>query len=47
MPTEEQGYDRCHKLPYISSEMLAIDNNFFHSAFFPESKEDKHLQHLF
>ena len=31
MPTPEQGHDRCFKLPYISSELLAIDSDLIYS----------------
>lgn len=34
MPREDEGYDRCHRLPYISSEMLAIDSQIFYEVFF-------------
>ena len=50
MPTEEQGSDRCYKLPYMSSEMLAIDNKIFYDAFFPSESEKTasiHLENLF
>ena len=36
MPKQQEGYDRCHRLPYISSEMLAIDSEMFYRAFFGE-----------
>lgn len=45
MPKEEEGYDRCHRLPYISSEMLAIDSQIFYDAFFSQ-KEGKQTQYL-
>jgi hypothetical protein len=34
MPLESDGYDRCYKLPYISSELLAIDSDIIYTAFF-------------
>lgn len=30
MPDEKDGHDRCHKLPYISSELLAIDSELIY-----------------
>lgn len=34
MPRETDSYDRGHKLPYISSELLAIDSELIYEEFF-------------
>ena len=35
MPALTDGHDRCHKLPYISSEILALNSELIYSEFFP------------
>lgn len=40
LPKEEDGHDRCHKLPYISSELLAIDSELIYTEFFPEGQNE-------
>jgi hypothetical protein len=34
MPLPTDSYDRGHKLPYISSELLAIDSELIYGEFF-------------
>ena len=34
MPKETDSYERGHKLPFISSELLAIDSDFIYREFF-------------
>lgn len=41
MPVLEDGYDRCHKLPYISSEILAIDSDIMFSPFFVKEGDNQ------
>lgn len=38
MPLESDGYDRCHRLPYISSELLALDSDLIFKEFFSEEQ---------
>jgi hypothetical protein len=38
MPLSTDGYDRGHKLPYISSELLAIDSDIIYGEFFKEGE---------
>lgn len=40
MPDPAKGHsdDRCFKLPYMSSEMLAVNSNIFYDAFFKEGE---------
>jgi hypothetical protein len=40
MPYPAQGHARCHQLPYISSELLALDSALILEEFFKESVED-------
>ena len=34
MPSHSDGHDRCHKLPYISSEILALNSELIYMEFF-------------
>lgn len=45
MPQESEGYDRGHKLPYISSELLAIDSDLIYAEFF--SNDSPEAQNLY
>ena len=38
MPSEQDTYDRAHRLPYISSELLAIDSDLIYKEFFREEE---------
>lgn len=40
MPDPAQGHARCHHLPYISSELLALDSPLILEEFFREGVED-------
>lgn len=44
MPQEHQGHDRCHRLPYISSELLAIDSDLIYCEFFKEGEKEENNQ---
>jgi hypothetical protein len=45
MPTEEDSYDRKHRLPYISSELLAIDSDLIYNEFFREAENEVENQY--
>lgn len=36
MPLSTDTHDRAHKLPYISSELLALSSPLIHEEFFKE-----------
>jgi len=40
LPLESDEEDRVRKLPYVSSEVLAIDNEVVYKAFFDWDKKD-------
>ena len=41
MPNSQDSHDRCYRLPYISSELLALNSDLIYSEFFqPEVKEE-------
>lgn len=40
LPLESDPEDRVRKLPYVSSEVLAIDNEVVYKAFFDWDKKD-------
>ena len=37
-PAKGHSDDRCFKLPYMSSEMLAVNSNIFYDAFFKDQE---------
>lgn len=41
MPLPTDSYDRGHKLPYISSELLAIDSELIYAEFFPNDQSEE------
>ena len=45
MPTEQDTYDRAHRLPYISSELLAIDSELIYKEFFKEGENETSNQY--
>ena len=40
MPTKNDTFDRAHRLPYISSELLALDSLMIHGEFFREDVKE-------